>query len=76
MTKKRIANIQVGEAEVQPDTPSHISGIKEGNNPGEASQPGIYKKGMKAYGTARRSTGINPKNRNPISDDMPNLSPA
>ncbi|MBK8901650.1 MAG: hypothetical protein IPM53_10740 [Anaerolineaceae bacterium] len=70
-----MANVRVGDADVKPDTPAHTSGVKEGNNP-EKDQPGIHKSGLQATGTARRSTGINAEKRNPISDDMPNLSPA
>ena len=67
-------NVRVGKADVSPTKPSHVAGVREGN------APGSYEKmsGHNADGTstAERSTGINPKSRNPILPSMPNLSPA
>jgi hypothetical protein len=62
--------IRVGKPAVKPDTPAHTKGIHEGNKgpPG----PGINPDGTS---TAERSTGINPKNEDPILPGMPNLSP-
>ena len=58
-----MAEIRVGKPDVRPDTPAHTPGIKQsGHNPDGTS-------------TAERSTGINPKLRNPIDPSMPNLSP-
>lgn len=52
----------------------HIAGNATGNDPQRAKD----QRGLKADGTstAARSTGINPKNREPIDKRMPNLSPA
>jgi hypothetical protein len=75
-----IANVRVGKADVRPDRPSHINGVRQGNDPRDAPQPGIipFQEGIhnEAHGTASRSTGINAANMNPIDSGMPNLSPA
>ncbi len=67
-------NINLGQAEVTADLPAHTPGIQQGN------ATGSYDKmiGHNADGTstAARSTGVNPKNREPIDPSMPNLSPA
>lgn len=77
---KIIANVRVGKPAVTPDRPSHVKGVREGNNPGGAPQAGIvpFQEGIhnEAHGTASRSTGINAADRNPIDPSMPNLSPA
>jgi hypothetical protein len=75
MTEKIVANVRVGKADVKPSAPSHTAGVGQGNAPSR-KQPGIHKSGLTATGTAERSTGINAKKRNPISPEMPNLSPA
>ncbi|CAA9521798.1 MAG: hypothetical protein AVDCRST_MAG45-2552 [uncultured Solirubrobacterales bacterium] len=66
--------IRTGKPDVRPDLPAHTPGIMSGN------QTGNYDKqvGHKPDGTstAERSTGINPKARNPIDPRMPNLPPA
>ncbi len=72
---KIVGNIRVGEADVSPSLPAHTPGVNEGNNP-QRKQAGIRMVGGGAIGTAERSTGINPQNRNPIDPRMPNLSPA
>ncbi len=65
--------IRVGRRDVSPSLAAHTAGVREGN------QTGSYRrmKGHKKDGTstAARSTGINADKRNPISPDMPNLSP-
>jgi hypothetical protein len=61
-------------ADVKPDAPTHVKGIKQGNAKGNyASQTGHKPDGRS---TAERSTGINAKAENPIDPSMPNLSPA
>jgi hypothetical protein len=68
-----MANIRVGKPDVSHDLPSHTDGIKQGNSTGNyESQAGHRRDGRS---TAERSTGINPKARNPIDPRMPNLSP-
>jgi hypothetical protein len=69
-----MAGMKQGKADVRPDVPSHVRGIKQGNSKGNyASMPGHSPDGKS---TARRSTGINPANREPIDPRMPNISPA
>lgn len=66
--------IKVGKPDIEPDTPAHTKGVKEGNELGAyRSQPG-HKRGGKS--TARRSTGIRARDRNPIVPGAPNISPA
>ncbi|MGA2924914.1 MAG: hypothetical protein ABSG43_02780 [Solirubrobacteraceae bacterium] len=63
-----------GKADVTPDLPAHVPGIREGNATGSYEKmPGHNPDGTS---TAARSTGINPKAREPIDPSMPNLSPA
>jgi hypothetical protein len=69
-----MATVRIGKADVRPDAPSHVRGIKQGNSTGNyLAQPGHKPDGRS---TAERSTGINPKARDPIDPSMPNLSPA
>ncbi|GAA5113705.1 hypothetical protein [Haloechinothrix salitolerans] len=67
-----MSDIRVGEPDVAPDTPSHVSGIKQGNEGPYEKQPGHHEDGT---ADARRSTGIHPKHHDPILDIMPNLPP-
>jgi hypothetical protein len=70
----RSANLTVGRPDVTPSATAHVPRVKQGNEPGNyAGQPGHLPDGRS---TARRSTGVNAKNREPIHPDMPNLSPA
>jgi hypothetical protein len=69
-----MANLRVGKPDVAPDAPSHVPGIKQGNAKGNYSkQKGHLPDGR---ATADRSTGINPRNEDPIDPRMPNLPPA
>jgi hypothetical protein len=74
------ANLKVGKAEGRPSMPSHVKGIRQGNARGNIErEPGVHPDPNDrrfAKGTAERSTGINPKRRNPIDPRMPNLSPS
>ncbi len=68
-----MANLRIGKPDTKPDAPAHTKGVREGNEPGAyEKQPGHEPDGRS---TAERSTGINPKARNPIDPRMPNLSP-
>jgi hypothetical protein len=67
-------NLKVGTPDTTPDSPAHVPGVRQGNSP-RALDPGFVKVGTLLRGTARRSTGINPEQRNPITPDAPNLSP-
>jgi hypothetical protein len=66
-------NIRIGKAQVDTTQPSHTAGVHEGNTPGNYD----HQAGHHADGTsdARRSTGVNADQRNPLTPDMPNLSP-
>ncbi len=67
------ANLRIGKPQATPSEPSHVKGIREGNEPGSYRQePGMLPNGRV---TARRSTGINPDRRNPIDPRSPNLPP-
>jgi hypothetical protein len=69
-----MANLKVGKPDVSPDAPAHTPGIKMGNAKGNyEKQAGHLADGRS---TAKRSTAINPKAREPIDARMPNLSPA
>jgi hypothetical protein len=74
------ANLKVGKAQGKPTLPSHVRGVRQGNAPGSIERErGLHpdpRDRRFATGTAERSTGINPKARNPIDPRMPNLSPS
>lgn len=66
-------HIKRGKPRVSPDLPAHTPGINQGNAKGNyAKMAGHNPDGSS---TAARSTGINPKAREPIDPSMPNLSP-
>ncbi|CAJ61045.1 MULTISPECIES: hypothetical protein [Frankia] len=68
-----MAPIRVGEPDVRPDATAHVAGVREGNAVGSYErEPGHHGDGT---ADARRSTGIRPHDRDPISPSMPNLSP-
>ena len=75
---KVIANVRVGKPDVEPDASSHVRGVFEGNHPHLMQRhKGIEEQSeIRAEGTARRSTGIRPKNHDAIDPRMPKLSPA
>jgi hypothetical protein len=69
-----MAKPRVGKPHVRPDKPAHTPGVTSGNSAGHYErQPGHLPDGRS---TARRSTGIRPRARNPIMPGMPSLSPA
>jgi hypothetical protein len=68
-----MAWIKKGRADIQPDAPAHVKGVKQGNAKGNYSkQVGHLPDGRS---TAERSTGINAEAMEPIDPSMPNLSP-
>jgi hypothetical protein len=68
-----MGNIRVGKPDVRPDGPSHVKGVRQGNEPeGYRKQMGHREDGT---ADARRSTGIGPKKHNAILKTMPNLPP-
>ncbi|BDG07946.1 hypothetical protein [Anaeromyxobacter paludicola] len=78
--KKLLGNLKVGRADVSPSAPSHVRGVREGNQPGAIDRmSGLHPHPTDARfatGTAERSTGINARARNPIDPASPNLSPS
>jgi hypothetical protein len=69
-----MANLKVGKPDVAPDAPSHVPGIQRGGARGNyEKQEGHLPDGRV---TAKRSTGINPGDVDPIDPRMPNLPPA
>ncbi len=71
-----VANVKVGRRDVSPSKPSHTAGVREGNAPKKNDKDtGLRAAGAVTKGTARRSTGINAKDREPIDPRSPNLSP-
>ena len=85
MTRKRstFANLKVGTPDTTPSSPSHVRGVRQGNTTGAVAQQGFYSVGPQhrrglsdVRATARRSTGINARARDPIDPRSPNLSPS
>ena len=77
MKTRTIANVVVGKPDVNPSLPSHVRGVRQGNDgAGDDTRQGIVLEGDTARGTARRSTGINSGAHEPIDPRMPNLSPS
>jgi hypothetical protein len=68
-----MGKIRTGKPHTRPDTPAHVTGIREGN----AKRALTRQIGHRKDGTAdaRRSTGIRPKKHNAILSTMPNLPP-
>lgn len=75
--KKRISDhLTVGKPDVEPSLPSHVPGVREGNRPGGLKRSdGIVDHGTHATATGRRSTALNPGDREPIDPRMPKLTP-
>jgi hypothetical protein len=78
----KYGGIRVGKPDTKPDVSAHIKGVRQGNKPGGIDKdPGLFTSGEaganrpSATSTARKSTGINPKKRNPIDPNSPNLPP-
>jgi len=66
-------NLLVGRPDVTPSKPAHTPGVREGN----ACRSYRRDSGNLPDGrsTARRSTSINHRAKNPITPGAPNLSP-
>jgi hypothetical protein len=68
-----MGSIRVGKRQVRPDSPTHVRGVRQGNETdGYRKQIGHQEDGT---ADARRSTGIRPKEHNAILKIMPNLPP-
>jgi hypothetical protein len=76
---KTVANLQVGKADTTPSSPTHVAGVREGNKLGAIHrQAGLHQDpndARFATASAARSTGINPRARDPIDPRMPHLPP-
>jgi hypothetical protein len=57
----------------KPDIPAHTPGVNQGNSTGNYEKQGGHLPDGRR--TSEASTGIDPKNRDPIDPSMPNLSP-
>jgi len=69
-----MAGITVGRPDVRTDRTAHVRGVRQGNKRGSCRKsPGHLPDDRS---TARRSTGITPRRRDPVMPGMPNLSPA
>ena len=72
---KIIGNITVGKPDVDPEAPSHVRGVFQGNRHYKGQRPkGIDEE--TGLSDARRSTGIRPKDHDVIDPRMPKISPA
>ncbi|GHF07064.1 MULTISPECIES: hypothetical protein [Streptomyces] len=67
-----MGRIRVGKADVKPDTPTHVRGMREGNKGPHRRQAGHHEDGTS---DARRATGIHPKKHDAVAETMPNLPP-
>lgn len=67
-----MGRIRVGTPDVAQDAPTHVDGVRGGNQGPYDEQPGHHADGT---ADARRSTGIEPKRHDPILPVMPNLPP-
>jgi hypothetical protein len=78
--RRQFGNLTVGKPDVHPAAPTHVRGVRMGNEPGsiERERGLVQDPGDRRFakGTAERSTGINARRRNPIDPRMPNLSPS
>ncbi|HWV37285.1 MAG TPA: hypothetical protein VN033_02295 [Vulgatibacter sp.] len=69
-------DIETGRAQARVVWPAHVPGVAQGGSRGKlAKSVGLYVEGDKVKGTARRSTGIRPHDRDPIDPRSPNFSP-
>lgn len=66
-------NLKIGKADARPDLTAHTKGTNQGNRGPHEKEPGHLPDGR---ATARRSTGINAGEHEPIDPRMPNLPPA
>jgi hypothetical protein len=65
--------IRLGKPQTKAHAPTHMRGIREGNQLGSYEQQAGHLPDDRS--TAARSTGINASKRDPIDPRMPNLSP-
>ncbi len=71
-----VGPIHVGKKDIEPDTPSHVPGVKQGNWPDPTRRTMRAKgKDEEVNGAPGRSTGIAPMEHGPIDPRMPKLTP-
>ena len=77
MRKSKGNYLKTGRPDTTPSRPSHIRGIRAGNQRGSMKkEQGLREAGEAAFATGRRLTGINADAREPIDQRMPKLTPA
>lgn len=67
-----MGRIRVGKPDVQPDTPGHVCGVRQGNEGPCRRQRGCHKDGT---ADSRRATGVRWRKHNAILESMPNVPP-
>jgi hypothetical protein len=74
--RKEESGIIVGKPDVDPEAPSHVSGVHEGNWPAGARHgKNASRKDEATTGSPRRSTGVAWSARAVIDPRMPQLTP-
>lgn len=73
----KTVHVTTGKQDVRLTAPSHVRGVRQGNVPDRNRRRELAQlgggQGLRARG--RRSTGINPEDREPIDPEMPTLTP-
>ena len=69
-----MAGIRVGRPDVRADRTAHVRGVRQGNKKGSYRKAPGHLPGDRS--TARRSTGITSRRRDPVMPGMPNPSPS
>jgi hypothetical protein len=68
--------IVVGKPDVNPETPSHVPGVHEGNRPHRLLfRIGIRTRELRSLQAPTRATGVAPQHHVPIDPAMPFLTP-
>ena len=74
--RREQSGIIVGKPDVDPEAPSHVSGVREGNWPVGGRHGKIAPRQDEATtGSPRRSTGVASSTRATIDPRMPKLTP-
>jgi hypothetical protein len=70
-------SIRVGDKDIEPDAPSHVAGVKQGNWPNASQRlKRAHGDDDEVNGGPERSTGVSPDDHGPIDPRMPRLTPA
>ena len=74
--RREESGIIVGKPDVDPEAPSHIRGVREGNWPvGGRHGKAVPRADEATMGSPRRSTGVASSTRATIDPRMPKLTP-